>query len=350
MDRPAHIRDRLLIVMAVIALLYVGRTVLVPLCYSLLLAMVLYPIVARLERKGVPRALAIGAGLSIVVTLFSAIVAVLVWQMDAFLAHLPALEQSAPGVLGELLVRVQRTMDLMPAEGIGGWEAILSTLPEGTGSVLLKALDAVFGMVFNLFIIPIITVLLLLDRSRYVSVLSELVGASLRPALPDILQRSVHSFAAFITGTVKVYLIVGVLNSIGLALLGVENAIFFGMLSAFMTIIPYIGIVISSLLPMSVAWLSTGSIWHPLGVVVVYAAVQYLEANLIFPRVVGHQLHVNTLASIVIVLLGAVLWGVSGMILLLPFMAIVRIVAAEVPSMRAIEHLLGHERATRSGS
>lgn len=343
-------RDRLLIFIAVIALLYVARTVLIPLCYGLLLAIVLYPMVSRLERKGVGRVLAITAALSIVIILFSAIVLVLVWQFNAFRAQLPAMQEGSTGLVGSLLDHIRRTIDPLPQSGIDRWEAMLTVVPDGVSGYVFKVADAVFGMVFNLFIIPIITVLLLLDRRRYVSVLSAAVGATLRPHLPDILNRSVHSFAAFIIGTAKVYLIVGVLNSIGLTLLGVENAVFFGMLSAFMTIIPYIGIVISSLLPMSAVWLATGNVWYPLGVVAVYGVVQYLEANLIFPKVVGQQLHVNTLASIAIVLFGAILWGVSGMILLLPFMAILRIVASEVPSMRAIEILLGTAPPDQAGS
>ena len=81
------------------------------------------------------------------------------------------------------------------------------------------------------------------------------------------------------------------------------NAILFGMLTALLTIIPYVGILLSALLPMSVAWITTGNIWSPIGVVAVFGVVQYLEANLIFPKVVGAQLGLNTLASIVIVLL-----------------------------------------------
>jgi predicted PurR-regulated permease PerM len=124
---------------------------------------------------------------------------------------------------------------------------------------------------------------------------------------------------------VLVYIIVGVLNSIGLLALGIEHAFLFGMLCAIMTIIPYIGIVVSALLPISVAWLSTGSIWYPIGVVGIFAVVQYLEANVIFPRVVGVQLNVSTWAMLVAVIAGGILWGVSGMILFIPFVALLKI-------------------------
>ena len=338
------LRDNLLIAAVVIALLYVGKPILVPLLYSLLIAIVLYPMVARLERAGIPRPLAITVGLLGVAIVFCAIALLLLWQVNTFRHELPEL-RARSAVVSDLMEWMERNAQEIPGTGADHWEALLSGLPPGLAAFFVRALDAVFGMVFNLFIIPVFTALLLFDRRRYVRALTALAGPSFQDILPDILHRGVHGFARFIIGMVKVYAIVGVLNSIGLLLLGVENAILFGMLSAIMTIVPYIGIIISALLPMTMAWIATGNAWFPLGVVAMYAVVQYLEANLIFPKVVGSQLNLNTLASIVIVLAGALLWGVSGMILLLPFMAILKIVASEVPSLKPLDILLGDRDA-----
>ncbi|MFZ1333614.1 MAG: AI-2E family transporter [Flavobacteriales bacterium] len=336
-------RDHLLIALGFIALLYVGKALFIPLAYSLLLALVMYPMVARMERRGISRSLAISAGLLVVVLLFSAIVVLLVWQMNAFMDELPALREKSTGIVAHAMDVVQRYITDLGDTDNYHWESILAMLPTGLAEAVIPAMNAVFGMVFNLFIIPIIAALLLLHRGRYVMALTVFVGPALRAVLPDVLERSVRNFSKFITGTAKVYVIVGVLNSIGLLLLGVDNAIFFGMLSALMTIIPYVGIIISSLLPMSVVWVATGSILYPAGVVFVYGLVQYVEANLIFPKIVGRQLNLNTLASIVIVLAGALLWGVSGMILLLPYVAILKIISSDIPSLRGINLLLGDD-------
>jgi predicted PurR-regulated permease PerM len=79
-----------------------------------------------------------------------------------------------------------------------------------------------------------------------------------------------------------VYLIVGILNSTGLLVLGIRHALLFGFLTDIMIIIPYIGIFISALLPISVAWITKDSLWYPLGVIAVFGFVQYPEANEIF--------------------------------------------------------------------
>lgn len=78
-----------------------------------------------------------------------------------------------------------------------------------------------------------------------------------------------------------------------------------------MTIIPYLGIIISALLPITIAWITKDSIWYPIGVVGVFILVQYLEANVIFPKVVAKQLNISTWATLVAIIAGGILWGMS---------------------------------------
>ena len=107
-----------------------------------------------------------------------------------------------------------------------------------------------------------------------------------------------------------VYLVVGILNVAGLLLFGVPHAVLFGIVASLLTFIPYVGITLGSLLPISMAWLTYDSVWYPLGVVAVFTVVQYLEANLIFPLAVSYRLQVNTLFMILAIIAGGITWGV----------------------------------------
>ena len=126
----------------------------------------------------------------------------------------------------------------------------------------------------------------------------------------------------------------------GLLALGVKHAFLFGMLTAIMTIVPYIGIVVSAMLPISVAWITTGTIWTPLGVITVFSIVQYLEANIIFPLIVGAELNVNTWSTLVAVIAGGIIWGVSGMVLFMPFIAVLKIISDHVEEWKPLNVLL----------
>jgi predicted PurR-regulated permease PerM len=321
------------------ALLYVGRPVLVPLAYSVLLAFVLYPVVHRLEGWRVPRSLAIGLALSLLVVLLAGLLWLLAWQVRSFLHEWAVLSGNTSVGIEELRAWLRENLGLERPAQDALWARIAGQFGEAA-PVLGAIVDGLFGAAFNAVIIPVFAALLLYNRRYYVRILARLAGPRVAGHLPQLLHSSVGSFARFILGMVQVYAIVGVLNTVGLLILGVPNAPLFGLLCAVMTIIPYVGIILSSLLPISVAWMSTGSIWAPLGVVAVFAVVQYLEANLIFPKVVGRQLGLTTFMSLVLILVGGLIWGVSGMVLFLPFAAIVKLLADDIPGWEPVSVLL----------
>ena len=138
-----------------------------------------------------------------------------------------------------------------------------------------------------------------------------------------------------------VYLIVGILNTIGLLIIGVPHAILFGFIASILTFIPYVGIIFASIFPIAISWLTYNSIWHPIAVIALYTFVQYLEANIIFPMAVSNRLNINTLATIIMIILGGIIWGAAGMILFVPFIAIVKLIADNTEELKNISVLLG---------
>ena len=152
---------------------------------------------------------------------------------------------------------------------------------------------------------------------------------------------SIESYYNFIKGMLVVYLIVGILNSVGLYLLGIPHAFLFGFIASILTFIPYVGILVASLLPISITWITYNSIWYPLGVVGIFMLVQYLEANLIFPLAVSSRLKINALVTIVVIIAGGIIWGVAGMILFIPFLGILKLVADRTPSLKTLALILG---------
>lgn len=324
----------------VLGVLYFGQSVFVPMSYGLLIAMVLYPICFRLEKRGWPKSLAIAFGLTIVIFLFLALIGLLVLQASYFLRDAPELLAKLKPALSQLQLSAEKNFHL-PQAGEDGWwhqltEGVNITLRNIAGGILNSGSET--GL--SIFLVPVFAALFLYNRHSFVEFLRRIISQKYRHQLPEILNEVIHTYSNFIKGMVKVYIIVGILNSIGLLALGIRHAILFGMLTAIMTIIPYIGIIISSLLPISVALLTRDSIWYPIGVIGVFAFVQYLEANVIFPRMVASQLKVSTWATLVAILTGGLLWGVSGMILFIPFIGIAKLVLDYIPEWEAVKILL----------
>lgn len=337
------------LVLFIAVVLYFGRSLFVPLSYSLLIALVLYPVCKKLEARRWPRSLAIGAGLFIIVILFGALLGLFFVQVNMLRQDLPQLLARLKPAVSELQQWIDNSFNISVAVQNEWWQQIVHNFGNSTAGILRATISATAVSIFTLFLIPVYAALFLYNREVFVAFLSKLAGSHYNWQLHVVLNETTHTYFNFIKGMVLVYLIVGVLNSIGLMALGIPHALLFGMLTAVMTIIPYLGIIVSALLPITVAWITKDSIWYPIGVVAVFTFVQYLEANIIFPKVVGTQLNVSTWATLVAAVAGGLLWGVSGMILFIPFIGILKIVSDHIPEWEALNILLSrHEKKKAS--
>lgn len=296
----------------------------------------MHPVCKWLEQHGWGKVSAISACMGMVTLLLLGLLALLVWQVNI-------LAQEAPQVLNKATATVQQLQTWFHQKmgfALGKENNWADSFSSNIGSMFKSVFQATTGTLFMLFIVPVFTALFMYHRKTFVQYLKLVTPATFRPQVDAVLQQVIHTYFNYIKGMVLVYLLVGILNSIGLWALGVDNAILFGMLCAIMTMVPYVGIVVSALLPISVIWLQTGNIWYPIGVVAVFSVVQYLEANVIFPKVVGTQLHVSTMAMLVAIIAGGIIWGIAGMILFIPFVAILKIISDNLPHWKPLNLLL----------
>ena len=215
-------------------------------------------------------------------------------------------------------------------------QALTGALSFLQGAITVSVLSALM-----LILIPVYMILILYYRRTWVEVLSGIFSGQRKERIREVVLLTIKTYYNFIKGMGVVYLAVGVLNSIGLLLLGVPHAILFGFIASILTFIPYVGIIIGSLLPIAMSWVAYGSVWYPLGVIGVFTLVQYLEANVIFPFAVSSRLKVNTFVILVTIFLGGILWGTAGMILFIPFVGILKLIADSSPQLKTLSLFLG---------
>jgi len=334
----------LLYIFFISAILYFGQTLFVPLSFGVLIGCVLYPICDWLERHKFSRMGAILVSITILTLIFSSLVFLLVSQLIGFFQEWPELKLKLTDATDEISSWLSGTLSIDREKQLQWLDKTLNESGASAMSIISKVLSAsAVGAVF-LILIPIYAVLILYYRHKWMEVLYRLFPKEGRERIREIVKLSIQSYYNFIKGMAVVYLIVGILNSTGLFLLGIPHAILFGFTASILTFIPYVGILVASLLPISMAWITYNSIWYPLGVVGIFALVQYLEANLIFPLAVSSRLKINALVTILCIFAGAIIWGVSGMILFIPFLGILKLVADRTPSLKTLSIILGDEK------
>ncbi len=329
-------------------LLKTGSSLFVPLGYAFFLSVVLFPFCKSLERRGINRQLSIVIGLMSLLLLLSILLFIFGVQLQRIASDWPHIHAKLTG----LLVAIQQWLSDrwgISNEDLSKW--LMDTVNNSLGTSVNLLGNTLQAFVLNLAIlalIPVYTYLILYYRQRLMELVLLLLPGHQRGQVLEVARLAVDTYFRFIRGMAVVYATVGTLNSIGLFLMGVPYAFLFGYLTAVMTFIPYVGIIIASILPITYAWTTYGIIWYPIGVVALFAFVQYLEANIIFPWAVGQRLELNTLATLIVIVIGGIIWGASGMILFIPFAAILKLIADRLQGWEAVSMFLGNGRILKN--
>jgi len=333
----------LLNVIICIGLLYFQQTIFIPIAFSVLIAILLYPICKKLEKHKISRLFAIIITMSAIFSIASTILIMLSAQMIELSKQIPAMGNRIMALLEKIMPLVEKYLHISPSHQIDLLNQTLSKSLESGGQMIGTLLSSTTNFFSTIFLIALYVFLLLYYRDLFSNFWMRVIPEDEKEDATDLLNKVDHVIYNYISGLMIVMAIVAVLNIVGLKLLGIEYAIFFGLLGALLTIIPYFGIFIGAIFPTLIAFATYDSIWYPLGVIGVFSIVQFLEGNIITPKITGSKVQVNAMAAIVSLTIGGELWGASGMILALPFVAILKILCDKIPSLQPLGYLLGGE-------
>jgi predicted PurR-regulated permease PerM len=342
-EQPLYVKVAMVLISLALLLwgLDLASGLLVPLSFSFLFALLLHPLSARLESWKVPRVLAIFICLIVIIAALVGIMYFIISQLMNFGDDLPELQARFNQLLAELQGFIAQRFGVNETRQLDWLRKQASGAVASSGALLSGTLGATTSTFADLSLVPIFIFFFLYYRNFFMDFLNRVLASTPNENILDVGYKIQAVVKNHILGLFLVIIILATLNTVGLLLLGIKYAFFFGALAAFLNIIPYLGILIGSVLPITMALLTKDSIWYAVGVAAVFAFVQFLEGNFITPNIVGSKVGVNPLAAIVALILGGMIWGVAGMILSIPFTAILKVIFDHVPGLEPIGFLLG---------
>lgn len=321
-------------------ILYVGRSVLVPFIFATILAILLNPLVNFLCRKKITRLLAIGLSLLLAIILVAALVYFIASQMAKFSSSMPQLQDSFQKMIRDVLKWVSTTFNISPSK-IATWA---KTMKDGTmnnsGVIIGQTISGITNLFAFIFLLPVYIFMILFYKPLLLEFIARLFKKEQHHMVAEVLLESKTLIQSYLFGLLVETIIVAVLNSIGLLLLGVHYAILIGILGAILNIIPYIGGLVAIALPVIMALASQSSA-AAVYVIIVYTIIQFVDNNLIVPRIVASKVRMNALVSLIVVLTGGALWGIPGMFLSIPVTAIAKVIFDRVDGLNAFGFLIG---------
>jgi predicted PurR-regulated permease PerM len=320
--------------------LSIGANILIPLVFSFVFSLFLYPLCRKLESYKIPRPLAILICLLIVMGILSLVFWMIYENILSFSADLPQMQDRGQELVSSLQQLIEDTFKLSSENQISWLRQNLKSFANAGGQMLNGLINTTTTFLAQLFLIPVYTFFVLLYRHVFRGFLDRVFDVAHHEKVGQILVQIESVIQKYIVGLITVVSIIAVLNIVGLTMIGIKHAVFFGILAAFLTIVPYIGIFIGSLLPIVYALAMTDSFFYPVAVLIWFQVVQVLEGNVITPNIVGSQVSINPLVAMLALLIGGSLWGIAGMILFVPLTAMIKVILDNVPSLTPYGFLL----------
>jgi len=335
----------LLIIVILGTILFLGRDILMPMCFAAVLAILLLPINNWMVKKGVPQVASMLISIFLALAFITAVLYFLSKQIGGFLEDLPAIKKNLNAHLQTAQQWIRENLNITKKQQN---EAVTNATndmkhsgPGMVGSTFVSAAQALVMLV----LLPIYTFLMLYYRVLIKQFLLEVFAEKHRSKVEDVLQESRTIIQSYMLGLLVEMGIVTILNAIGFFIAGIEYAIFLAVLAAILNLIPYVGMLIAAIICMVITLTTSNNISSVLSVAVVLTIVQFIDNNVLMPYVVSSKVRINALVSILGVLIGGALAGVSGMFLSIPGLAILKAVFDRVDGLQPWGMLLGDDQS-----
>jgi predicted PurR-regulated permease PerM len=344
-EQPFYLQATVIMVGLVVLfyILSLLQDIFIPLAFALLLSILLNPMTNWFISKRIRKEIAIILSLLVAFTILAGVFVFVSLQLAEFTEMLPTLRQKFDVIYQDTQHWISRNLGY----SIYKQDLMVKKVLDNSEGLVGSTLTSIVGIVSMVVLIPIYIYLILYYKRLLLNFVYESFDDENGDKVEQVLAKTKGAVQSYVSGLLIETLLVAVLNSVALLILGVDYAIMLGAIGALLNLVPYIGGIIAIALPVLMALITKDGYTTPLLIVGAYSVIQFIDNNLIVPKVVSSKVSVNALVSIVIVLLGNALWGVSGMFLSIPFIGVLKIIFDQIDELNPWGKLLGTKMPTK---
>ncbi len=319
------------------------REILVPVSFGLMLGILLNPITNSLQQWKIPKIWAIMIALLTAMIVFTAIGYFLSAQIAGFSDELPQLKKK----FAELSVKLQHLCSQRFGINSVKQKQFISEAEAGIKPWLASGLGTLAGSMAIILLVPVYSFLFLYYKTLLLNFLYEVFAEKNSSEVGAVLNQTKKAIQSYMFGLLLEAIAVATLNSIALLLLGVKYAVLLGVLGAVLNVLPFIGGIVAVALPLFIATVTKDGFQTQIAISLAYIVIQFIDNHFLIPYIVSSRVKINALISIIIVLMGGAVWGISGMFLSIPFTGVLKIIFDRLPELKPWGKLLGDEVPTR---
>ncbi len=337
-----------MVLIAIIALGYLcilGKEVLCPLLFGLLFSILLLPIANYFERKlKFHRSAACAMAVLFLVLCVAGVLFLVATQVSSLTQNWPMLKEQITQSFHNLQQWVSTKFNVDIEKQMDYINSATSKIQNQTTAVIgatVISLSSVF-----LFIVFIIfdTFFFLFYRRMLLKFLVDVFKEKNSDIVYDVVARVQFIIRRYILGLLLEMSTVALVCCTVFLILGIKYAILLGLITALFNIIPYIGIFTALLLNVIITFATTAIATKVLLVVITVFSMHLIDSNILLPLIVGSKVRINAFVTLLGVVLGEMIWGIPGMFLSVPVIAIAKIIFDRIENLQPWGLLLGDEK------
>jgi predicted PurR-regulated permease PerM len=330
------IKKILLLFLVIVGLVY-AKIFLMPLTIGGILATLFLPFCHWLENKKLPRGIAVFLCFFGLILLMAALTFLLGWKIAELTNDASLLKQKAINTLTITQEYIFTHLGISAKEQM---EILKSEQPSYT-SIMQMVAGSLTNMLTNLVLVLAYFLFLLYYRSHLKNFLLKLSSPSQRVEMEQIIHSATNVSQQYLLGLSKMIICLWIMYGIGFSIIGVENALFFAILCGLLEIVPFVGNITGTTLTVLVSALHGAELSMLVGIVITYGVVQFIQGWVLEPLILGPQVKINPLFTILALVLGELIWVISGIILAIPITAILKIICDHIEPLKPYGFLIG---------
>ncbi|MDF1675584.1 MAG: AI-2E family transporter [Vicingaceae bacterium] len=326
----------------VFVVLIFAKSILIPLAFALFLSFILFPLTKRFERWGMNNLIAAFLSIFIVFLVLSGGIYIFSAQLIGLSKELTDFQEKVLDVIANATVYINNNINFVEdlnkdqlLEENRGW------LQKTAGALAQQTFNSTANFITGLFATIIFTFLILIYRKGLTKGFVAFAAKENHNRIFKMLKSIQQVGQQYLFGMILLIIIIGLANSFGLMIIGVDHPFLFGFFAATLSIIPYIGTAFGAIIPILYTMMAYNSFFMGVQVAILFWAVQLITDNFLSPKIVGGSLKINALTTILSLIIGATIWGVAGMVLFLPFAAMLKVICQEFDTLKPIALLIG---------
>lgn len=324
-------------------LLYIGGGILMPVFFSIILAMLLLPVSNWLTRKGLPEVLSMLLSILLALLFIGGIIYFLSSQVSSFMNDWPSIQKHLQDHIHTVKEWVSQQFGVSTRQQDEVIKEASTSVKDNGGSVVGMTLLSAAGSLIGVILLPIYTFLLMYYRRLIRKFFMDSFGKQHSGPVQEVIEESKTIIQGYMVGLLIEMAVVTALNAAGFFIVGVQYAFFLALLAAILNMIPYVGMLVASVICMLITLTTSNELTDVLWVGVILVFVQFLDNNLLMPYIVSSKVRINAFANILGVLVGGAIGGVGGMFLSIPGVAIMKVVFERVDGLKPWGLLLGDD-------